>query len=338
MIKYMIRDVGASAAYALHATKIIARSRFTVVTFHRVLTDEQLGEYPLKNLAITIKEFDWFLSFFTNEYTCGSLKSISKRFGSGERPKKPFLAITFDDGQQDNYQNAAPVLDKYDVKATFFVTLNGIEDGSNLWHDNVAYSVTSIAKSDPATLRQILSNYELHIDVESNDLSSLVVSQVKHFSDQKRLEFERRLIEINRSPLHPEWDGLMNWDQIQSLSHNGHEIGSHTFSHPILNNCDDEKLHYEIAQSRFALEDRLNTTVNAFCYPNGDFDDRVLQIVRNAGYRQAVTTKWGLNGLATDPLTLNRCDIQTNTSVSRHGSLSRARLAMRLSGLQPGIS
>ena len=90
--------------------------------------------------------------------------------------------------------------------------------------------------------------------------------------------------------------------------------------------------------SKHTLERELDTTVGSFAYPNGDHDDHVVAATRAAGYENAVTTAWGRSGPDTDPMQLARCHIDLDHFVDRRGRCSRARTAMRLGGLQPGLA
>ncbi len=81
-------------------------------------------------------------------------------------------------------------------------------------------------------------------------------------------------------------------DQIVDLHLRGHEIESHTFSHPFLTQTSDEALTHEIAGSRQYLRDLGVGPVDFFAYPFGDYNQRVINAVVNAGYRGAMAA-WG---------------------------------------------
>jgi peptidoglycan/xylan/chitin deacetylase (PgdA/CDA1 family) len=336
-VKPMLRDVAANIAYFTGATYYAARNNLTIVTFHRILTQFQLNQYPLKNLAVTCEEFSWLISFFKENYTCGTLQEVMNLFEAGERPKKPFLAITFDDGQRDNYDNAIPILEAHQIKATFFIAINGVINDTNLWHDNIAYSLQNLLKDHNSSLEELLRQHGLTMDDSLEDKIAPIVGYAKKLPDEQRLKLEHQLLQIDSGRPCPAWDGVMNWDQVKSLVTKGHEVGSHTFSHPILTNCSESKIIEEVHHSKLFLEETLGSSVNAFCYPNGDYDLNIVHIVKTAGYGHAVTTNWGLNSKSTSIFELKRCDIQSQTSISRYGKLSRPRLAMRISGLQPGL-
>jgi peptidoglycan/xylan/chitin deacetylase (PgdA/CDA1 family) len=86
---------------------------------------------------------------------------------------------------------------------------------------------------------------------------------------------------------------MMNWDDLLSLDPRLITVGSHTLTHPILTTLSDQDIELELLDSRHCLEDRLQRTVDFFCYPNGSYDKHVYQVVKKT-YRAAVTTESGM--------------------------------------------
>lgn len=102
-----------------------------VVAFHRVNDTESPG------LSCTMSEFVGYCRFFQRFFNVTTLRDIAdrlRRSGSFER----HLAITFDDGYQDNYLNAAPILTRMKLPATFFVTTGFVESRRVPWWDERA--------------------------------------------------------------------------------------------------------------------------------------------------------------------------------------------------------
>jgi peptidoglycan/xylan/chitin deacetylase (PgdA/CDA1 family) len=66
--------------------------------------------------------------------------------------------------------------------------------------------------------------------------------------------------------------------------------GSHTVSHPMLSDLDEDAARLEIRSSKSDLEQRFGIDITTFCYPAGNFNDKTLQLVEEAGYRAAVVT------------------------------------------------
>jgi peptidoglycan/xylan/chitin deacetylase (PgdA/CDA1 family) len=88
----------------------------------------------------------------------------------------------------------------------------------------------------------------------------------------------------------------MDWDELKSLDPGLIMIGSHTLTHPILVTLSQAEIVSELRESRRYLEQKLDRAIDFFCYPNGAYDARVYEAVKN-NYRAAVTTETGvLNG------------------------------------------
>ena len=80
---------------------------------------------------------------------------------------------------------------------------------------------------------------------------------------------------------------LADGAQLRALRDGGTEIGSHTLTHVALSRVDDQQLEREVVTSRQRLEEILGQEVRGFCYPYGDHDERVVEVVRRAGYDYA---------------------------------------------------
>ena len=107
---------------------------------------------------------------------------------------------------------------------------------------------------------------------------------------------------------------LMDESQVQSWLKAGHEIGSHTVSHPRLTRIPRARQREEIRASKRMLEDRFAVEVRHLCYPYGDFDDWVVEFVADAGYSTACThLESGVNTAETHRLKLRRIECRYPT-------------------------
>ncbi|MEQ9495417.1 MAG: polysaccharide deacetylase family protein [Deltaproteobacteria bacterium] len=328
-----VRDLVGDVLYASRLTRPAraARGLLTVVTFHRVLPPEHFEAYPLREIAVTTDEFEWFVAFFGRHYTILPLPEAYRRWNAYERTARPLLAITFDDGQLDNFLHACPILERAGVRGSFYVPVDAIEDDGTLWHDRLAYAADGLLKKDASTARAMFSEIGVTNDPDDHTTVVTTVERVKSLPTEERLDFVARMEKALPGPVRPEWDGMMSWAQLKTMANAGHEIGSHSMSHQILPLLDDAALANEIHTSRAVLEDKLDRPIQTFCYPNGDYDDRTLARVRGEGYRLGVTTKWGPNGDGADPYQLHRVDVQGQHARTTAGAMSEPRMTWRMS-------
>jgi peptidoglycan/xylan/chitin deacetylase (PgdA/CDA1 family) len=339
-LKPLLRDILTEGLFLTGITNPSKRAgdNLTVATFHRVLPENQRQQYPYPGICVTPEELRWFCNFFQTYFTTGSLTNIYQRWLDGEQPEKPFLAITFDDGQLDNLQYGLPILNEFNFKATFYIPVLNIDEKNILWHDRIGYCARAAKNQGEAAMQKTLKlaeSFGIPSDL-TGSFENHLVQHAKHISPENRLNLVKAIEDIlGTAP--PDWGRLMTWDEIRLIQQNGHEIGSHSMTHTLMPQCSDTNLQYEIANSKQRLEYELKTEVQSFCYPNGDYDARSVDAVDRAGYQNAVTTRWGKNQRQMPSFELKRCDIDTFNNWNRKQQLSASRCAFRLSGLQPGV-
>jgi peptidoglycan/xylan/chitin deacetylase (PgdA/CDA1 family) len=128
----------------------------------------------------------------------------------------------------------------------------------------------------------------------------------------------------------------LSWPQLRSLAEAGWEIGAHSRSHPYLTRLTDGELEHELRGSREVCESRLDRPCRSLAYPYGDFDERVLAAVRDAGFQTAVTVPDDLTAI--DPLTWPRVGVYHHDGqVSYRVKVSRAVRRFRTTGIEEAV-
>ena len=94
------------------------------------------------------------------------------------------------------------------------------------------------------------------------------------------------------------------------------DFQSHTVFHPILPACTNERVHTEIIESKVALEKEHGLSIYALAYPNGDYSDREVEILKQAGYSCGLTLDDGFNDSATDLYRLRRVALPDDAGVN----------------------
>jgi len=104
----------------------------------------------------------------------------------------------------------------------------------------------------------------------------------------------------------------MTWQQVRTIQSAGHEIGSHTLSHPLLTHCSDAELAKEIGGSKELLENHLGAPVRSISFPGGRYNRRVVEACQKAAYAQIYTS---------DPYSRNIDDVSLTGRISVHNSM-----------------
>jgi peptidoglycan/xylan/chitin deacetylase (PgdA/CDA1 family) len=110
-------------------------------------------------------------------------------------------------------------------------------------------------------------------------------------------------------------DGQMSWDQLREMAQAGMSVQSHSYSHPGLTGVSDERLRSELVDSRTALLNEMGPPEYVLCYPAGEYDKRVIEAAKSAGYVMAVATSKGQALGPGAPFEIERVRIQAFTSL-----------------------
>ena len=120
------------------------------------------------------------------------------------------------------------------------------------------------------------------------------------FDDGHISHFEQARPLLNEAGVHgvffivPTWlgkPGYMEAAHVRQLAAEGHEIGSHSLTHPMLPSCSPEQLHQELEGSRKHLEDATGSPVGSLSFPGGRYNRRVLEACTAAGYSRVFTSE-----------------------------------------------
>lgn len=320
----------------------VRRRSLVVLCYHRVLPPDALPEpYPLAELVVTPEALAQHASLCRTLYDCLPLREAVQRLRSDGTPDKPLLSFTFDDGYWDNVTHAAPVLEAHGVRGTFFVVTGLLGTQTAPWYDQLARAVVRLADRTVPEL----SKHPTHDDLAGKWIAEHfrhrhglrlghIVSDAKRLAPPVREEAIRRLNAAVGSlgAFDTHQDRLMTPDDARRLAAAGHEVASHTRTHPLLPQLTDEEALAELAGSRDDLAALIGGPVSSLAYPNGSYDGRVAGLARRAGYAVAVTMRAGLNRPDADGLELGRVFVSQQRLSHDDGALSTRLMELELCG------
>lgn len=260
--------------------------RLSVVLFHRVFNepDAMLVHEP------DIRRFAEQLAWLKASFKILSLPDALERLYEGRLPAGA-LAISFDDGYRDNVLNALPVLEQYGLPATFFVT-SGYIEGGMMWNDRVIEAVRHWP-----TAQIELDSHGLGVHTLAGGRAQVMEQLLQAIKYRAYPERDAIAEELYIRSGAPPMRMMMDAQDIRRLRAAGMTIGGHTANHPILHSMSRAGAEREIVENKSALEAMLGEQIEIFAYPNGkpfrDFDHREIEILRQSGYRYALTTSDG---------------------------------------------
>lgn len=230
--------------------------------------------------------------YLSNNYNIISLNDFIGYKNRGKFKKLPpkSLIITIDDGYKENY-DLLPLIKQYKIPITIFLTAGVINTNRHFWFDIL----------HPKYLKEHL----------------------KKMSNQKRLELLKEVgFEQEKEYNTPI---TLNRTQISEMKQYV-DFQCHTMFHPVLPSCNSEEAKREIIDSKELLEKEYRLSINAIAFPNGDFCERDLNFVKEAGYKCSLTTEPGFNTKTSNIFRLKR--------ISAWDSLSKTELAVLVSGIR----
>jgi len=251
-------------------------------------------------------------------YTVAPLGTALAAWQRGEVSDRPLVAITFDDGYRDNMRYATPILRAHGLRATFYVIAGLVDTDEQPWYDIVGAAFGSAAQEDSAT---------------GPADAAAALEKAKRLAPAERAAWVAALRSEPASRVRDD-DLIMTSGQIRSLADEGHEIGSHSMTHPLLTQCADDALATEMGASRERLSAIAGRAVTGLCYPNGARGAGARGAAAGPGDAYAAAPDPGLNDRRTaDVFALRRWFIAQGRLADSRGAPSDALLRMELSGL-----
>lgn len=310
--------------------------RLTILTYHRV-TDMEISSIKssLPYLFVTKRMFEDQLKFIKKHYTIITFETLYDILIGGENIPKNSLIITFDDGYEDNYQQAFPSQKKLNVPAVFFLTANkvGNKDSFVYWWDRAYYLFShyrqwysvKLHSAIDEEIQSLINRFKRNPSSMFSFINTWDTNKIESLLDtiESKYDFSSESIfSENR---------ILRWDQIRMMGES-FELGSHGSNHTNLVALEKEQMLREIRGSSEIIKNMTGRRVFAFSYPYGNYNEEIRKMVSEAGYEFAVTTKTGINSLK-DRYALKRINIWEGTCRSYNGKFSKSLFAYNLLGL-----
>jgi len=279
--------------------------RLLIFYFHGIyesLSQKELNHIDPQN-NITVNQMIEFIEYFVdNNYTLVRPEDLSADLQND----KSYAMITFDDGYFNN-TFAINILDKYKIPAILFVTTKNIFETKSFWWD-------------------IIYKYRIKegISLESIRKEQIYLKQFKYSYIEKYIEQN-----FGNESFNP-WSDIdrpFNKSEIIDISKSTYiSIGNHTHNHAILTNYSDEEIKDEFITSNNLLLDLTGSKPNSIAFPNGNFNNTILNIAQNEGFKYAFTTQNDINKLPFSEndkiVAMNRFMART-TNIREYGSFIR---------------
>lgn len=287
------------------------------LVFHDVAGE--LSQFT-EGLGVTIApgDFESIIDFACRYYTPISLRDYLSTPRNGNLPPRPIL-ITFDDAYASVARNAAPILRKHNVPATFFVNSSFVGN-EDLALDNLLSYVMNTCGAEAVRLaaRHVAKEKSESVDSLESVFDDLLPTMPQW---QVRSFREALASAAGVSSVHLAKQARLYVDagQLRQLAASGFEIGSHTTSHVFCRTLAPDEFRAEIDANKEKLETITDTKVTAFSVPYGgpaDLTKELTENLRRSGHEAVFLARDRANFSRTDRYRLNRINIHAGAESS----------------------
>ncbi len=266
--------------------------------FHRVSPERDLLWDPMD-----VSLFDKSIRYISENFEVCLLEEL---VGNEKMMQnKKFATIVFDDGYKDNIEFAAPILDKYKVKASFYVVTDCIDKNIPTW-THVLEHLFQFSNVNEINIQYDFLPASLHItqlpgkETKLNYVKKLK-PELKRVTHEQRNLVMKNITETFKDVQLPKL--MMDWGDLRKLKAAGHYIGSHTVFHCLLGTMQNEnEISDELVTSGNVIKQQLGYFPKTISYPVGSYNETTIRLSKQAGYTIGLAVKQDLFNPGTDSL------------------------------------
>lgn len=273
-----------------------------IMIYHGISISDHTRFNPI---FLTLKTFESHLKLYKKYCNVISLDDFYQQRFSHDKFN---ICLTFDDGFANNYKYVLPLLEKYKLPATFFVT--GIRDAGYdiLWNDFLGIA----SKYGPEILHYNDEYY--HKDRFQRYISAgnkiLLGEKLRSAGFEEKEEMMKQLyplVPFRETGINEDYWLQMTVEQIKELSDSPYaSIGAHSCYHNDLARISIEDAVKELVKSKQFLESITGKPVNSFAFPYGTYTRQVVEEAKKAGYTQLLAMDFHFAGDLVDPVMRER--------------------------------
>lgn len=284
-------------------------SKGLILMYHRIAP----SDVDPWSLCVTPQNFATHLEVLQKYAHPISFRQLAQAHQDNNIPDRA-VAITFDDGYANNLYNAKPILERYNTRATVFVTTGYTERNREFWWDELEQVLLKPGKLANKLCLEIDGNihqWELGVAVDYSEEDYQRDRLAPQSSPGTRLYFYysvwQQLQPLPEQQRQKALDEILTWAEAEPVARLTHrplvleeirdleqkeivEVGAHTVNHPLLSAHSTEFQRQEIQQSKAYLEKILDHPVTSFAYPFGAYTQQTVPLVEEAGFTYACST------------------------------------------------
>jgi len=299
----------------------LRRDCVPIIMIHGVLDEELKSDWEPSWKRTSAEQLARVVDVLKIYFDFISMDEVSELLSQRTLPKRPKVCLSFDDGYRNNLTYASPILRLRKIPSICYLATGYITHRIPFWIDRFDYVLQHI-DFDAVEIKMKEETFKIRLSARKEferDYLNFRRSMKQLYVDDREMmdDIEReasRLESLAGCALSDSITGdsaaeVMTIKDVASTC-SYFSFGSHTINHLRVNRISETILLSELTESKKWIEDTTSKQCVHFCYPNGDFDEKSLTLVKQAGYSTAVTTVSGANKIGdSELLALRRVSI-----------------------------
>lgn len=223
-----------------------------LLPFYHAIADKPLPHIQKLYSLKTSNQFESELQTLLEFYEPIGLHELMKHVAEKKKIRKPSFFLSFDDGLSSCYEMIFPLLEKYNIKAAFFVNNAFVDNKELFYRHKVSLILNEIEDKELTTFNTIqINNYTIHD-----------VAAIDQVAEELQIDFQSYLLE--EKP-------YMTRVQIEKLIEAGHYVGGHSVNHPYFPDIQLEEQLEQSTQSLDFVQEEFDLDYRIFAFPFTDF-------------------------------------------------------------------
>jgi peptidoglycan/xylan/chitin deacetylase (PgdA/CDA1 family) len=302
------------------------REKICVLMLHGVIDPASQSCWEPLRPQLSTKELSRVLGILSNNYNFITVDQAVKMLDGKIPLIDNAMLITFDDGYRNNIDYALPICEKFSIKPVLFVTTGNLDSRLPFPVDRLDYALQqmmgevislqyngNVFQFDATNRFSLQKSYKLFRDKIKGSVSDDTTINILFDDLSKLLEKKSGRSLLNLS--NDKWTSIVSWDDLRiAVQDNRIDVASHTVDHWRLDCLSHSQINSQLSISKLKIEEQLSIKCNYFCYPNGNYNEQAVSLLKGNGYHAAFTTDVGLCILNDELMALKRFNFPSNKS------------------------
>jgi len=316
VLKEINRKIVSPLVMSLKGDRIIrsiASNSILNIMYHGV-TKENSSYFSPRH--ISSDQFENHLKYISKEFDVISISEAFEYLKNNYKPKKKTITISFDDGYRNNLYTALPLLEKYNMKATFFISGVCTEEMKlrALWTDIISclkfFHKNQIMELGDKKFKNFI---EVETKISLGDFLSKC--EISALSDHLKYLMSKYNVEKEINTLPDDIWKLLDKDELKELSSSRIvDIGSHGYSHYRLANISVSDARKDLECSKKSLQMVTDKEITMVAYPFGSYNKVIKDVAEQVGYNYQIAVDYIYPDDVNDIRILNRHGIPSTTT------------------------